>query len=153
MAVVLPREGRYLPNTTRYDWSEMRRRLEAEPGEWVLPLEAEVSNGTVSWLRKRGPILLADINHEIEYRLRGTHLAGNSSTVVGTLYARWTPGQTAPPYVRGDLTPEQVVAIREEYAAGGISQQALGDKHGVGTATINRIVRGLSYTTIGGPIS
>jgi hypothetical protein len=38
------------------------------------------------------------------------------------------------------LTAEQVAAIRAEYARGGISQQALGDRYGVSQVHIGQIV-------------
>lgn len=42
---------------------------------------------------------------------------------------------------RPRLTPDQVCAIRAEYAAGGVSQTALGAKYGVTHAMIGNIVR------------
>jgi hypothetical protein len=152
MAVALPREGRYRLGTARHDWNEAHRRLMAEPGEWVLPIDGEVSNGTVSWLRARGPLVLAEIRENVEYRIRATHPAEGSSTTLGTLYARYTPGEPVAPYIRGPLTPEQVIAAREEYATGDITQQALADKFGTSASTMNALVRGLSYRHVGGPI-
>jgi hypothetical protein len=153
MAVTLPREGRYSPGVSRHDWAEARRRLEAEPNEWVLPVDDEVSNGSVSWLRARGPRVLSDIRREVEYRLRETHTADGANTVVGTLYARYTPGQAAPPYVRVSLNDEQVREIREAYANGGVTQIVLADKYEVSNSTINAIVRGVTHRDAGGPVT
>lgn len=49
------------------------------------------------------------------------------------------------------LTPESVVAIREEYARGGISQTALARRHGVTSNNVCCIVRGKTWKHIGGP--
>lgn len=38
------------------------------------------------------------------------------------------------------LTEEQVIAIRKRYAKGGITQQVLGELHGVGQTAIRDIV-------------
>lgn len=153
MAVTLPREGRYSPGVARHDWAEARRRLEAEPGEWVLPLDDEVSNSSVSWLRARGPRALSDIRREVEYRLRNTRTPEGTSTAVGTLYARYTPGEPAPAYVRVHLTDDQVREIREMYAAGDVTQYDLADKFDVSNSTINSIVRGITHRDAGGPVT
>lgn len=44
------------------------------------------------------------------------------------------------------ITAEQVSLIRSEYSAGGISQAALGRKHGIGQAQVSRIVRRKEWT-------
>jgi hypothetical protein len=44
------------------------------------------------------------------------------------------------------LTREQADAIRAEYAAGGISQHVLADRYGVTAMTVNKIVRGRTWT-------
>lgn len=41
---------------------------------------------------------------------------------------------------RSKLTPDAIAAIRSEYAAGGISQAALGKRHGLSQTQIGRIV-------------
>jgi predicted transcriptional regulator len=45
------------------------------------------------------------------------------------------------------FTDEQVADIRSRYAAGGITQGALGQEFGVHTNTINRIIKGKAYPT------
>jgi DNA-binding XRE family transcriptional regulator len=44
------------------------------------------------------------------------------------------------------LTIEQVLSIREEYAAGGVSQSQLGAKYGVARGTIASITQGKSWS-------
>jgi hypothetical protein len=51
------------------------------------------------------------------------------------------------------LTPDQVLAIRLEYAKGDIFQKQLGAKYDVEQATISAILRGASRTDVGGPLS
>ena len=48
-------------------------------------------------------------------------------------------------HANAKVTDEQVRAIRERYAAGGISQQALGALFGVHQGTISKIVLGKTY--------
>jgi hypothetical protein len=152
MAVTLPREGRYLPRETSYDWAEARRRLEAEPGEWVLPLDAPISSGAVGWVRRTGPVALRDIREEVEYRLRETVLNESGTVRSGTLYARWTPGQKAPEYQSGSMTDAEVLAAREAYAAGDVSQAALAEKYGVSGVGMHMILIGRSRADVGGPL-
>lgn len=47
------------------------------------------------------------------------------------------------------LTQEKVTKIKTEYAAGGISQEALGRKNGVGQMEISRIVNGKRWLRAG----
>lgn len=152
MAVSLPREGRYLPRAMVNDWEEARRRLEAEPGEWVLPLDGQVSSGIVSWLRRSGPIALADIREEVEYRLRDSTQLTKPRSRVGTLYARYTPGETAPEYVSGVMTDEQVVQARQAYATGEVTQRALAEQYGISPVGMHMILTGKSRLSAGGPI-
>lgn len=153
MAVTLPRDGRYKPKVRRHDWDEVRARLEAEPGEWVKPLDdAMISSGSVSWLRRGGPLALQDIAPEIEYRLRHTVNSHLGSQAEGILYARWTPGEAAPPAYPGKMTNDQVREAREEYAAGGISQADLAAKYGMGLSGMNSVLRGHTRVDAGGPI-
>lgn len=51
----------------------------------------------------------------------------------------------------GRLTEEQVVEIRQRYAAGE-SQPALCVEFGVAEGTVSRVVRGVSWKSAGGPI-
>ena len=53
---------------------------------------------------------------------------------------------------RYKLTPHQVIEIRELYAAGEITQEALAALFKVSTGTISRIVTGSSWAFVGGPI-
>jgi hypothetical protein len=46
---------------------------------------------------------------------------------------------------RAKLTAEEVASIREEYAKGGISQQAIADRYGVNQTTISIVVRGVGW--------
>lgn len=54
-------------------------------------------------------------------------------------------------YMRGEnhakskLTEAEVIAIRKEYAAGGVTQKQLAEKYGVGATRIYMIVNGLSW--------
>ena len=43
------------------------------------------------------------------------------------------------------LTPEQVAAIRAEYAAGGVTQEALAKRYGVTRGNIGMIIRGVNW--------
>lgn len=47
------------------------------------------------------------------------------------------------------LTPEQIAAIRDRYAVGGVSQRALGRVYGVDQTTISCVVRGRTWTHVG----
>jgi hypothetical protein len=49
------------------------------------------------------------------------------------------------------LIPAAVLAIREAYAAGGVSQVALGQRYRVTQIQISRIVRGEDWPWVGGP--
>lgn len=53
--------------------------------------------------------------------------------------------QVGSAHANAKVTDEQVRAIRERYAAGGISQQALGALFGVHQGTISKIVLGKTY--------
>ena len=50
------------------------------------------------------------------------------------------------------LTDERVLQIRELFAAGAFSQRKLAPMFGVNSTTISSIVRGLTWTHVGGPI-
>jgi hypothetical protein len=50
------------------------------------------------------------------------------------------------------LTDEQVVAIRERYAEGGITDMDLAVRYGVTRNSISRVLTGVSYPQAGGPI-
>lgn len=51
-----------------------------------------------------------------------------------------------------DLIEEQVVEMRELYAAGGISTRALAKKYGMDRSTVENIVTGKTWKHAGGPI-
>lgn len=51
------------------------------------------------------------------------------------------------------LIADVVVAIREAYAAGGVSQFELGLRYGVSQQCVFAIVRGRSWRDVGGPIT
>lgn len=46
------------------------------------------------------------------------------------------------------LTADEVRAIRQRYAAGGISQQALADEYGLSQPAVGRVVRGVGYQDV-----
>jgi hypothetical protein len=142
-----PPNGRYRPRTHKYDWEEVRTRLTEHPAEWVLLLD-EVSKSAVPWLRKEGPVVLADIRREIEYVLRDTRADGER--LVGTLYGRYTPGTPAPPAGAPVLTDEQVRDIREQ-VAGGRSRRSIALELGVHPTYVGRLVTGKSRPSAGGP--
>lgn len=50
------------------------------------------------------------------------------------------------------LTPKDVEEIRYTYAAGGTTYEHLGSAYGVGQSTIYKIVRGLTWPHVGGPV-
>ena len=50
------------------------------------------------------------------------------------------------------LTPEQVLEIRNSYKFGEITANMLGDKYGLSSSNVIRIVKGKSWKRIGGPI-
>ncbi|MEU9576326.1 helix-turn-helix domain-containing protein [Streptomyces chilikensis] len=88
------------------------------------------------------------------YRVRGVRQAdlareyGVSQAVISsiTLGERWVPsGQRRRSVTerRRRPTAELVTAIREAWEAGGVSQQALADRFGVGQSTVSRIIRGV----------
>lgn len=51
------------------------------------------------------------------------------------------------------LTTEQVEAIRERYAAGGVTQRQLADQHGVSQPTMHHLLTGRLYADAPGPIA
>lgn len=53
------------------------------------------------------------------------------------------------------LTPQQIIALREDYATGLYSQPALGRKYGLGPAQVGKIVRGEAWqhVTRGEPVT
>lgn len=54
---------------------------------------------------------------------------------------------------KAKLTEAQVLSIRQRYAAGEAKQSELATEFGVGRDMISRIVRGLSYRSVGGPLA
>ena len=52
---------------------------------------------------------------------------------------------------RSKLTEKEVIAIRTRYAAGGVTQQQLGDEYGITNASISFIIKGRSYPHVSGP--
>lgn len=50
-----------------------------------------------------------------------------------------------------DLLPQEVVAIRERYAAGGVTQRQLARDYLASQAVIGYVVRGQLYADCGGP--
>jgi ribosome-binding protein aMBF1 (putative translation factor) len=70
-------------------------------------------------------------------------------------FRRQTPhGRREKSYRRGDahhnakLTDDDVRAIRRDYAAGGISQYQLADRHGVSQGAISHVLRGRNWTSL-----
>lgn len=61
----------------------------------------------------------------------------------------WVP---MPRATRVEFTPEQVVEIRESYAAGGVTDLELGMRWGVPRQTMSALLSGVSYQDAGGPI-
>jgi hypothetical protein len=51
------------------------------------------------------------------------------------------------------LTDAEVVRIREQYAAGTANQRRLGLYYGVTCSVVGHIVRGESWTHVGGPVT
>ncbi len=51
------------------------------------------------------------------------------------------------------VTEAQVLAIREEYATGTVSQRTLGERYGLTQIAIGCIVRGKTWRHVGGPIT
>lgn len=51
------------------------------------------------------------------------------------------------------LDEQKVIAIREEYAAGEVSQTALAEKNGVNQTKISDVVCGRTWSHVGGPIT
>jgi transposase-like protein len=54
---------------------------------------------------------------------------------------------------RSVFTPEDVVALRERYAAGDVTLQGLAEEFGVDISTLSRLVRGHTYQHLGGPLT
>jgi len=142
-----PPNGRYRPRTHKYDWEGVRARLTEHPNEWVVALD-EVAKSVVPWLRKEGPVVLGDIRGEIEYVLRDTRTSG--TTLVGTLYGRYTPGTPAPPASAALLTDEQVREIRALRAAGR-TLRSIAQEFGIHVTYVSRLVSGKSRPEAGGP--
>ncbi|WP_201776406.1 hypothetical protein [Streptacidiphilus carbonis] len=63
----------------------------------------------------------------------------NYRSLCKTCHQRYD-GQTGADHANAKLTAEQVAEVRRRYAAGGVSQQALGDEYGVHQATISAVV-------------
>ncbi|HSH02044.1 MAG TPA: HNH endonuclease [Anaerolineae bacterium] len=77
-------------------------------------------------------------------------LAGdNWKRVGGPIVKR---GNKAEAHHSAKLTADQVLEIRERYAAGGIRYKELSKKYGVNIAMIGNIVRGLAWRHADGPI-
>ncbi|HSH05273.1 MAG TPA: hypothetical protein VLL52_22350, partial [Anaerolineae bacterium] len=77
-------------------------------------------------------------------------LAGdNWKRVGGPVVKRGNKGEG---HYSAKLTAEEVVAIRERYAAGGIRYKELSKQYGVNIAMIGNIVRGVAWRNVGGPI-
>lgn len=73
---------------------------------------------------------------------RGSHLFVGTRQVNmadATAKGRIPRGSSRP---NAKLTETQIVAIRAEYASGGTSESALGQRYGVSRSAINRILRG-----------
>jgi hypothetical protein len=51
------------------------------------------------------------------------------------------------------LTDVAVIAMREKYAAGGITQTQIAVDFGVSIGNVNRVLRGLLWPHVGGPIA
>jgi hypothetical protein len=82
----------------------------------------------------------------------GTHIdnmrdrdnKGRCSPALGDRHGSRTKPESRPrgaAHGRAIFTEDQVRKIREEYALGGITQQALADKHGIDQSTISAIIR------------
>lgn len=54
---------------------------------------------------------------------------------------------------RALLTEEQVIAIRERYARGGVTHMELGMRYQVSRKLIGSVISGVTYKAVGGPIS
>jgi hypothetical protein len=68
----------------------------------------------------------------------------------GSVWAHVMPERRHPGESNGSasLTESQVLAIRDRYAAGGISQQALADECGVHQTAVSAIIRRKTWTHI-----
>lgn len=74
---------------------------------------------------------------------RGDIWAGADGPIVD---GRRRPGRRA-------LSCEDVLAIREAYAAGGTTQAELAEEYDVSKVSISKIVRGMTYADVGGPVA
>ena len=57
----------------------------------------------------------------------------------------------SPDFTGAKLSPEQVLAIRVEYAGGGVTFRGLAAKYGVSDSAIGALLRQLSWRDVGGP--
>lgn len=88
--------------------------------------------------------------------ISGRHVA---SILRGERWAHLDLGlEELPPPQQGErapnakITTEQVISIREEYAAGSTTQKQLAEKYNLGKETIRIIVSGEAWKSVGGPI-
>lgn len=144
----LPPNGRSHPRQRRYNWDAARRRLEANPGEWVQIVDERVSRSTVPWCRDSGPLALAEIREETDYRLRATEPDGT-----GILWARWVPGEKVERRRLRSALDEQIVrTMRERFAAGEVTREGLSTEYGLARSTVGYLLRGTTWPDAGGPL-
>lgn len=111
--------------------------------------------GNCRWATPTQQARNRSITVTVEYHGRTVTLAELSEMVgikYDTLHGRIARGMSAELAVaaplcagRKKLTPEQVKAIREEYARGDVSQAELGNRYGIGQTAVGKVVRGESY--------
>lgn len=55
------------------------------------------------------------------------------------------PETRQPPPIRAKLTPDQVVEMRQRYAAGGVTYQVLAEEYGINKRTVSHAVTGRNW--------
>jgi DNA-binding XRE family transcriptional regulator len=118
--------------------------------------------GALSWRGKQGQLasrvaLSIKLGREILSELQANHLCNNPWCCNPAHLYEGTPKQNAQDMAKAEttnttkLTAALVLEIREAYAVGDVTQEALAERYGVEQVNISSIVRGDSWQHVGGP--
>lgn len=123
----------------------------------VMYLGRNYTTHRLSWALTNGPI--PDglwVLHKCDNPpcVRPDHLfLGTRQDNVDDMVAKRRHVAIAPDFKRNaKVTREQVVAIRQEYAAGGVRYDDIAARHGMTRGAVGHIISGRSWPNVGGPL-
>ena len=92
--------------SARYDWDDVRKRMEDHPGLWILA-DADVSTGMFTFVSRGRPAAFYGMGGHLECTMRDQKFREGTRTLAGELWVRWEPeGWTEEDQARAEALAE-----------------------------------------------